>query len=216
MTNLFRYIALRHLKMKPGRTTLAVMGIACGIALYVAISIINDSTSGFFKDSMTAVSGKATLQISAGDLGFDEKIADTIEKIEGVKDAVPVIETRSWLLSTNESVMVLGVDLLQEKAVRSYKDTGKKIMGDAIVFMSRPDSLILTDTYRHRHAQRRERRRGRPTHSRRHRPQLQRRPPRNGVGSDGTHGGIVPVHVALFQHPGADRGHFPHRQLGFH
>ncbi|MBI3543626.1 MAG: FtsX-like permease family protein [Deltaproteobacteria bacterium] len=151
MRNLFQYIALRHLKTKLGRTVLGILGIACGIALYVAITIINESTSGYFKESMTAVSGKATLQISAGEVGFSEKVSEKVEQVEGVKDSVPIIENRSWLVATNESVMVLGVDLLQEKAVRSYKDTGKKIMGDAMVFMSQPDSMILTDTFAKAH-----------------------------------------------------------------
>jgi ABC-type lipoprotein release transport system permease subunit len=115
--------------MKPGRTVLAVLGISCGIALWVAISIINESTLGFFRDSVTAVSGKATLTVGGGEAGFDEGIGEKVEKVKGVAHAVPVVETRTWLLSSNESLVVLGVDLLQEKAVRSYKSEGnKKIM----------------------------------------------------------------------------------------
>ena len=151
MTNLFRFIAARHMRLRPGRTAFAVLGIACGIALYIAISIINESTSGFFRDSMTAVSGKARLTISAGELGFDENIGEQVEKIEGITDAVPVLETRSWLLTTNESLMVLGVDLLQEKGVRNYKTEGKQIIGDSLSFIAQPDSLILTDSFAKSH-----------------------------------------------------------------
>ena len=149
--NLFRFIAMRHMRLRPGRTAFAVLGIACGIALYIAISIINESTSGFFRDSMTAVSGKARLTISAGELGFDENIGEQVEKIEGITDAVPVLETRSWLLTTNESLMVLGVDLLQEKGVRNYKTEGKQIIGDSLSFIAQPDSLILTDSFAKSH-----------------------------------------------------------------
>ena len=151
MINLFRFITLRHLKLRPGRTAFAIMGIACGIALYVAISIINESTNGFFRDSMTAVSGKAKLTISSGEIGFDQAVADQVEKIEGVTDAVPVIETRSWLVSSNESLMVMGVDLLQEKAVRNYKSEGKAIIGDSLSFIAQPDSMILTDSFAKSH-----------------------------------------------------------------
>lgn len=151
MMNLFRFVALRHLRLKPGRTLLAVGGITCGIALYVAISIINQSTSGYFRESMGAVSGKATLNVSGGETGFDEKLVEKIEAVEGVKAAVPVLETRSWLLTTNESVMVLGVDLFQERAVRSYKSEGKAIIGDAMSFISQPDSLILTTVFANEH-----------------------------------------------------------------
>ena len=92
MRNLFQFVGYRHMRLKPGRTAFSILGIACGIALYIAISIINDSTSGYFRDSMAAVSGKAALTASSGEQGFAEGIADQVEKIPGVKDAVPVIE----------------------------------------------------------------------------------------------------------------------------
>lgn len=41
--NLFRYIGLRHLTQKPSRVILTTLGVAFGIALYVAIAIINQS-----------------------------------------------------------------------------------------------------------------------------------------------------------------------------
>lgn len=151
MMNLFRFVALRHLQLRPGRTLFAIGGIACGIALYVAISLINQSTTGYFRESMGAVSGKATLYVSAGETGFDESVVEQVESVKGVKAAVPVLETRSWLLSTNESVMVLGVDLFQERSVRSYKSEGKAIIGDAMTFISQPDSLILTDAFAKEH-----------------------------------------------------------------
>jgi putative ABC transport system permease protein len=151
MRNLFHYVGYRHMKLKPGRTAFSVTGIACGIALYVAISIINDSTSGYFRDSMAAVSGKAQLTAAAGEQGFAEALGDKVEQVPGVKDAVPVIENRSWVATTNESLMVMGVDLLQEKAVRSYKSEGKAIIGDSLTFITHPDSMILTDSFAKSH-----------------------------------------------------------------
>jgi putative ABC transport system permease protein len=151
MKNLFQFIGLRHLKRRPGRTAFSIAGISCGIALYVAISIINDSTSGYFRDSMAAVSGKATLTVNAGELGFAEAIGEQVEAIPGVKGAVPVVENRGWLSTPDgkggESLMVMGVDLLQEKAVRSYKSEGKAIIGDSLTFITHPDSMILTDGF---------------------------------------------------------------------
>lgn len=149
--NLFQYIGLRHMILKPGRTAFSVLGIACGIALFIAISIINESTSGYFRDSMAAVSGKATLTVSGGELGFAQDIGDRIESIPGIKAAVPVVENRGWIASTRESLMVMGVDLLQEKSVRSYRSEGKAIIGDALSFISQPDSVILTDGFARAH-----------------------------------------------------------------
>ena len=151
MRNLFNFVGLRHMMLRPGRTAFSILGISCGVALYIAISMINDSTSGYFRDSMSAVSGKAALTVSAGEIGFSQDVGDQLEKIPGVKDAVPVIENRSWIATTNESLMVMGVDLLQEKAVRSYKSEGKAIIGDSLTFITHPDSMILTDAFAKSH-----------------------------------------------------------------
>ena len=151
MLNLFNFIALRHLKLKPGRTALAIGGIVCGIALFVAISLINESTNGYFRESMGAVSGKATLIVSSGESGFDEAVAEKLESIPGILAAVPIVESRTWTTATNESVMVMGVDLFQEKAIRSYKSEGKAIIGDAMSFISQPDSIIITDPFAKTH-----------------------------------------------------------------
>ena len=73
--NLFRFVGLRHLRLRPARTMLTLLGVAFGIALYVAIAIINRSTLASFRESVDAVAGKATLIVSAGDAGFDERQA---------------------------------------------------------------------------------------------------------------------------------------------
>ena len=78
MRNLFRYVGLRHLKTKPMRTLLTTVGVSLGIALYIAIEIINRSTLASFKESIDAVAGKATLSVSAGESGFSEAKLDIV------------------------------------------------------------------------------------------------------------------------------------------
>jgi hypothetical protein len=60
--NLFQYIGWRHLSLRPGRTALTTLGVALGIALYVAIAIINESpmfglgiSYGFFAISILLI-----------------------------------------------------------------------------------------------------------------------------------------------------------------
>ena len=64
--NLFKFVGLRHLQLRPGRTILTTLGVAFGIALYVAIAIINESTKNALKESIEAVAGKSNLTVSAG------------------------------------------------------------------------------------------------------------------------------------------------------
>ncbi|MBI3557140.1 MAG: ABC transporter permease [Deltaproteobacteria bacterium] len=148
---LLRYVSLRHLRLKPIRVALAILGICCGTALYVALSMINSATSVFFHESVAAVSGNATLLVSAGPAGFPEKLGALVEKVEGVTSATPIIEARSWLLSSDESILVLGVDLLANPVARGNKSSAKPIVQDALSFMNHADSIIVTRSFADAH-----------------------------------------------------------------
>ncbi len=145
--NLFRYIGLRHLSARPSRAILTTLGVAFGISLYVAISIINHSTRNSMKESIEAVSGKARLSVSAGVAGFPESRLEEIRTTPGVKSAVPLIEARAFFAGATESadgLQIMGADLLQETSVRTYKATDQRIIDDPLTFLNQPDSIILT------------------------------------------------------------------------
>jgi putative ABC transport system permease protein len=154
MLNLFRYVGIRHLQMKPIRTLLTTLGVSLGVALFIAIEIINQSTLSSFKENVEAVAGKAKLTISAGDAGFAEEKLDIIKKVPGVRSAVPMIESRAYFTDSegnNDTLMVLGVDLLQEQSVRTYKTSDEQIIDDPLVFLNQPDSLIVTHGFADAH-----------------------------------------------------------------
>ena len=56
---LFSSLALRPLLEHKTRAALAILGIACGTALYVAISIINAATLDHFAASVESLAGKS-------------------------------------------------------------------------------------------------------------------------------------------------------------
>ena len=146
--NLFKYVGWRHLQLRPGRTILTTLGVALGIALYVAISIINESTKNTLKDSIEAVGGKASLTVSAGISGFSEDKLEIIRKVPHIKSAVPMIEARAFFegaLESTDGLYILGVDLLQETAVRTYQATDQRIIDDPLTFLNQPDSIIFTE-----------------------------------------------------------------------
>lgn len=156
MLNLFRFIGVRHLTSKPGRTVLATAGVSLGIALYVAIRLINHSTATSFRESIESIAGRSSLTVSAGDTGFPEEKVEAIQKVPGVFSAVPLVVSRAYLMGMGsqenpESLMVLGVDLLKEEGVRSYKATDQEVIDDPFTFLNQPDSIILTKTFAARH-----------------------------------------------------------------
>ncbi len=159
MRNLLTYVGFRHLRRKPLRTLLTTLGIAFGVALYLGIRLINESVLNSFQDTIESITGKAKLTVSAGDAGFPEERLEIIRKIKGVKHAVPMVESRAYFVGSlhdgaekpAETMMILGVDLLQEQSVRTYKTTDEQVIDDPLVFLNQPDSIILTHTFAKAH-----------------------------------------------------------------
>jgi putative ABC transport system permease protein len=157
MKNLFLYVGLRHLTRKPIRTLLTTLGIAFGIALFVAIRIINYSVLQSFKNSIESISGKASLTITAGELGFPEDRLDLLSKVPGVRYTAPMIEQRAYLADQSkasvsaETVVILGIDLLKEQSFRTYKTTDEHVIDDPLTFLNQPDSIIVTHSFAKKH-----------------------------------------------------------------
>jgi putative ABC transport system permease protein len=152
MFNLVQFISIRQLKEKPLRSILTTLGVSFGIALYVAIAIINGSVKDSFRDHVEAVAGKAKLSVTAGITGFDELKIDDIKKTQGVAYAVPMVEAHAFFKSNeksneSQSLNIMGVDMLQESAVRSYKTTDQDIIDDPLVFLNQPDSIVVTKSF---------------------------------------------------------------------
>ena len=140
--------------MKPIRTILTTVGVSLGIALFIAIEIINRSTLSSFKESIDAVAGKAKLSVSAGEAGFPEEKLDVVSVVPGVTHAVPMIETRAYFAGnkdSSETLNILGVDLLREQSVRTYKTSDEQIIDDPLVFLNQPDSIIITHAFAKQH-----------------------------------------------------------------
>lgn len=147
MRNLLEFVGLRHLRLRPARTILTTLGVAFGIALYVSIAIINRSTRDSFKENVEAVSGKAKITVSAGPTGFEEIKLEDVRTVSGVQHAVPMIEARGFFQDAKhegDSIYIIGVDLLQESAIRTYKTTDQKIIEDPLIFLNQPDSIVIT------------------------------------------------------------------------
>jgi len=150
MLDLVLRVGLRHLGRRPLRTLLTMLAVALGIGLSVSIAIINRSVLSSFRDSVAALAGTSALTVTAGDVGFAEERLDDIERVPGVKSAIPRVEAWGYLAGDEtgtETLYVLGIDMLREQAVRSYRNEPGEVMDDPLVFLNEPDSVILTRTF---------------------------------------------------------------------
>ncbi len=146
LPNLLRYISIRRIRLQKVQTLMTVTGICLGVAAIVSIGIVNQSVLRSFEDSVNRATGRAALQVTGPASGFPEELLERVQKTPGVEYAVPVIDTQGILVGAKErSLAILGVDVLQDSNIREYKLSNESSdIPDPLLFLARPDSILLT------------------------------------------------------------------------
>ena len=90
MITLLRLVTLSYLQHNPLRTVLTILGVACGVAVFVAIRVTNLSTFRAFSETVEAVSGRTQLQVVADVAGLDQSVYPRVRSMPGLAAAVPV------------------------------------------------------------------------------------------------------------------------------
>ena len=91
LTRLF----IASIRANLGRTALSVAGIALGVALGLAVHVINQSAISEMQQASRTLSGDADLALRGGRAsigGFDERILETLLNDERIAVASPVLE----------------------------------------------------------------------------------------------------------------------------
>ena len=105
---------------QPGRLALAVIGIVLGVALGVAVHLINASAAQEFDIAVRSLSGDADLVIRGPRSGFPEQLYPKIARLAGVRAASPGVELDAQLAGSRETVKVLGLDIFQAMQVQPH------------------------------------------------------------------------------------------------
>jgi len=127
-------VAARQMLRRPARTALTLLGIVCGVATIVAVTLTTQATRRAFHEMFATVTGRAALEVVAEGLGgFDENLAAELANVHGVEAALPVIQTAAAALGKSgpTPVLILGIDPLRDGAARDYRmDTGRALQAD--------------------------------------------------------------------------------------
>jgi putative ABC transport system permease protein len=150
MRDLLRLLPVRNLRRRPLRSLLTVLGATSGVALFVAIEIINASTLGYFADGVRAMAGGAALTASAGEAGFPSAERDRLLMVPGVREAVPTVETVGLVLRADsllsqapDPLGVIGVDPRLESLVRSHRIEQAPPGAAGLQALDRADTVLL-------------------------------------------------------------------------
>jgi putative ABC transport system permease protein len=110
-------LALQHLRARPIRTALTILGVAVGISSAMAIRLSNEEVLRSFQQSVSFVTGDVTIQISAGEFGINENLIRELRIVPGVAKVSPVLREPAIVLEgprTGQSLVLWGLDLIDQ------------------------------------------------------------------------------------------------------
>jgi putative ABC transport system permease protein len=129
-------------------TLLTLAGVSLGVGVYIAIELSSASLRASLRRTVDKVSGKAQLEVSSGEAGVPDTLADGVRAVPGVAAAQPIVEAVVKPEGEGEqSLMVLGVDFLGDRAVRDWDFGEQDVLDDPLVFLAQPDSICLTQEF---------------------------------------------------------------------
>src|SRR6185369_1840819 len=139
-------MAWRHLQAGRDRVVVSILALALGVALVVAIDLMNAAVLDSFLDTVDGMAGRAELTVSAGEgLTFDEELVAKIAAVPGVTLAVPLVTGIAFPDDgSGELLTVHGVDLANDDAVRVYhRGDTSKLVDDVVEFLNSKRSIVI-------------------------------------------------------------------------
>jgi len=144
-------LARRQVRAHGARGALTAAGVALGVALVVAIRVINASTLAGFTEAIEDLAGTAALQVR-GPGPFSETIADRLRALPEVDHAVPIVTATFFAVdppAAGEALAVFAADVTDGHAIKTLHlvKAADRVVDDPLSFLVDPTSIILTDTF---------------------------------------------------------------------
>jgi putative ABC transport system permease protein len=142
-------LSLRTLLRNPIQFAIMILGIALGVAVMVAIDLANASASRAFDLSASAVTGRATHSIVAGDQGVDESLYVKLRTDPGWRNTIgssPLVIAQTVSPQLGQvPFTLLGMDPFAEAPFRTYLDTQEGTGLEAVTsLLTVPGSVLLS------------------------------------------------------------------------
>jgi hypothetical protein len=156
-----RYLSFRYWLRHRGAFALATLGVALGIAVFVAIQIANASVLGAFGASVDAVAGKSNLQIRGGASGLPDKLfAQVVSRDdEAILAAAPALNRTLFSPSLKTTILVAGIDVFSEidfrprdlESVAESRGAPARDTQAATQFLLEPDAIAVSGVLARKH-----------------------------------------------------------------
>jgi putative ABC transport system permease protein len=111
-------LVIGPLRENPGRMVLALAAIALGVALGVAVHLVNASAANEFELASRHLAGEADLVVRGPRSGFDEAFYPRLALLPQVEAANPALEVEVQLAGRPETLKIIGFDPLRAAQVQ--------------------------------------------------------------------------------------------------
>ncbi len=110
MIALLRALALAPLRARARRNVLAMLAIAVGVALGLAVNLVNQAALAEMQQAFRAVAGVADVRIEGVNRSISETLYGTIGRHPQVAAIAPIIELEVAVAGRREPLRVVGLD----------------------------------------------------------------------------------------------------------
>ncbi|MEO7402949.1 MAG: FtsX-like permease family protein, partial [Burkholderiales bacterium] len=137
-----RVLPLLHgLRSAPRQFAIALGALALGVALGLAIHLINRAALAEFAIGLRSIAGGADLTVAGPRAGFDATIYAKIASLPEVAAASPLVELDARLPDHNRSLRIIGIDVFRALAIQP--SLAPIAANDDPVASLRPASIFL-------------------------------------------------------------------------
>jgi putative ABC transport system permease protein len=109
---------LGTLREHPGRFALAVLAIALGVALGIAVHLVNSSAVGEFELAARHLAGEADLIVRGPRAGFDEALYPRLARLAQIEAANPALDLEVPVAGHQDSLRIFAFDSLRAVQVQ--------------------------------------------------------------------------------------------------
>ena len=113
---------------------LTLLSIVIAVSAVVAVNVSSTTTRHAYEEMYAKLAGRASLEVIAeGGAPYAESVVAKLEKVPGVKTAVPMLREPCKLFRKSGRLLfsIMGIDPVRDEAVRDYRlEEGEFFQGD--------------------------------------------------------------------------------------
>ena len=148
IARLLATVSAREARGRRGRSSLLLGAVATGVALIVAVGLINTSVLASFRRTFDALAGPADLEVTlgSGEVAFDEAVVDVLRGDPAVVAAVPMVRgTVALADEPGEALQLFGAELTAENDFARYGVHLTTARREALSALEDPHAVLLSE-----------------------------------------------------------------------